>query len=138
MFRLPAVQETRAMAEARKIALIGSLPIPVGHDVEVTWYASREESMSFLGREKVSKKDLPTPVVRDLNTGIVYGHLAHYREDGGIYPGRINVDEPTLRFNLQPRERFAGVVRQCQVIVISFDSAGRDFQHVETHLVVEG
>lgn len=125
------------MAQNRNVAVIGALPIPVGHEVRSTWFEAREESMSFLGREKVSRKPLPTPRIEDLTTGIAYGHMAHYTDSGSIRSGTINVEQARVRSDLQTREVLQGVVKSCDVVVVSFDDAGREVHHIETHLVVE-
>lgn len=125
------------MPSSRTVTLIHAVPIPVGHKVEVTYYVAVSESLSIFGATKTSKKQLGSPRVRDLDTGIVYGHWLHHSDGGAIFNGKINVPSLDLRSDAKVSERFKGTVKACQVTAVSFGKTGHDFVHLETHLVVE-
>ncbi len=70
----------------RRVTLVGSVPIPVGHRVRVTWYEA-ESPGGFFRSSQPTMETLEAPVVVDLHTKIRYGALIHFRADGGVQAG---------------------------------------------------
>lgn len=119
----------RVVQTLRKVSLIGVAPIPVGHEVEITIYDIESGSRLF----GLKKHPIKVPRVRDLETDIVYGHVAHHLQ-GSIKPNKVNVKSSKLREGLTPRAAFNGIVAACQITAVSNEEG---FVHMETLLVIE-
>jgi hypothetical protein len=119
----------------RTVRAIGCIPIPVGHEVEVTWYEVETISTGFLGGEKKDVVPIEIPVIRDVETGIRYGFLAHFVERGSYRAGEINVERHVLRGDLNVRDSLRGTVTACSIVSIGFE--GRAVDQVETEIVIE-
>ena len=117
----------RAMAR-HTFVLLGSMPIPVGHRVQVH-ILSRDMGVF----SKDIQAQLKEPLVRDLDTGIYYGRLWHCRP---TVPSAIGFDEPR---SPQPAdgvaiaETFDGRIVECVVLSENF----LDKQGTQTTLVVD-
>jgi len=122
------------MAEER-LQLIGSIPLPIGHEVELTWFHEEKVSIGLLGGETRKKVDIDTPLVVDRTTGIRYGAFAHYVGTGAYRAGQINVSNHTMRDDLVPRRVLRGKVRACSIVDIRFE--GRESGQMETELVID-
>jgi hypothetical protein len=118
-----------------QLNLIGAHPIAVGNRVEVTWYSAEEVTTSLFGAEKKSVKEIDTPAVHDLTTGIRYWFLGHFDDQQMYRAGVINVPRHSLRANLVVRGKIAGTVESCSIVDIRFENRGSD--QVETELVIE-
>lgn len=119
----------------RKIYVIGCVPIPVGHEVEVIWYDVEKISTGFLGGEKREVEPIEVPVVRDLQTGVRYGIYAHFSDAGLYRAGQINVERHALRSDLTETRKIRGTVQACSVVSVGFE--GRAVEQVETELTIE-
>lgn len=101
----------------RKITLNYPAPIPVGHLVELTWFADQRPAR---------KRDRPDwtipsahPAVRDLDTGIAYLNLAHV--SAGANGGNPFVPQnlpTTTRSDLEVREIQRGRVASCTLVYL--------------------
>lgn len=58
--------------------LLFAAPIPVGHRVELIWHREPAEKAFFSSKRSFGPAIPSKPVVRDLDTGIVYGPLDHF------------------------------------------------------------
>lgn len=119
----------------RTFRVIGSIPIPVGHEVEVRWYDVETISTGLLGGEKREVNPIEIPVIRDVETGIRYGFYAHFVERGSYRGGQINVESHVLRSDLNEREAIRGNVTACSIVSVGFE--GRAVDQVETELTIE-
>ena len=124
-----------AQMPTRRVHLIGPVPIPVGHRVEITWYQEEETTSGLLGGDKKKVTPIETPVVVDVETGIRYGLLAHFDEGGAYRGGRINIEEHRLRDSLVSTERLVGEVTACSIAQIRFE--GRGYEQSETELILD-
>ena len=102
-----------ARMPTRRVHLIGPVPIPIGHRVEITWYQEEETTTGLLGGDKKKVTPIETPVVVDAETGIRYGLLAHFDEDSAYRGGQINLQEHRLRDSLVSTDRLTGTVIAC-------------------------
>lgn len=123
------------------IQLIGHVPIPQGHRVELVWYQEVVVQSRLFGGETTEVKELRDPVVTDLSTGIRYGALVHFvSPHGSIFghsSGTINVKTHTLRADLTPVRTLRGTVRSCSVVALR-DAFGQGYtEDVETQLEIE-
>ena len=119
----------------RRIQLIGSFPIPVGHEVEIIWYREERLRVGLLG-EKIVSDDVEAPCIEDRTTGIRWGVFKHYSDGEAIRTGSLNVSSHELRDALKVRERVAGTVRRCSIVDIRFEGA-RDHIQWETELELD-
>jgi hypothetical protein len=94
----------------QRIVLIGAFPIPVGHQVEITWYRVETAATSLLGKDKTKVQPLHSPEVRDLTTGIRYAIYAQFSEGAAYKPGSINLQRHEVRPGLVADQRVAGKV----------------------------
>lgn len=96
----------------RHVLVQYAAPIPVGHRVEVRWYA-RVSAGLFGGRDEETAEH--QPIVVDLDTGIEYASDHAYEQDGG---GK-RFSEP-IRLAGEPSgeivEKVTGTVKACRVI----------------------
>ncbi len=123
------------------IQLIGHVPIPKGHRVELVWYQEEVVKSGLFGGETTEVRELRDPVVTDLSTGIRYGALVHFvSPHGSVFgssSGTINVKSHTLRADLTVVRALRGLVRSCSVVAVR-DAAGQSFtDDVETQLEIE-
>ncbi len=119
----------------RTIVFIGSLPIPVGHQVEVTWYEVETVSTGFLGGEKKEVDPIAVPLVLHVDAGIRYGFLKHFVDRGSYRAGEINVERHVLRSEMRERDKIRGTVKACSIVSIGFE--GRGVDQLETELTIE-
>jgi hypothetical protein len=130
----------------RNILCAFPAPIPVGHDVEVTVFESVVHVTKGLFTEttRVDRKPAPyLPLVRDLDTGIVYADQSHFEgADGGDgSPEAVEAHRVTLRDRLLPSPTLAAVetvrgrVTECAVIGNVW--VYPDDRRAHTRLVVE-
>ena len=112
-------------------------PIPVGHRVEVTTY-ERPKGGFFSMEVDLSDK----PVVRDMETGVVYGSSFLYTEKEGIFPTGAGKDVlsalPNERYT--PVAQIVGKVVDCRVLTnqpFGRWVSDRRTTHVQTTLVIE-
>lgn len=121
------------MAEQRgeqQVVVVFVAPIPVGHRVEITWYEVVRPGL-VPSQERVDERE-HQPVVRDLDTGVVYttdwvvGVERRSRPDAAYRVG----DRP--RTDARAKDTLRGVVRACRVITV------RGFPEVDfqTELVI--
>lgn len=115
----------------RTVTVIGAVPIPLGHRIEVTWY-ERDKSPGFFGGGAPTVERLDHPRIQDLDTGIVYldAQLAHRLHPHGFQPGKVNTRAVGVPDDLRPAEVLVGKVTLCQLTAYSDDQ-------VETWLEVE-
>jgi hypothetical protein len=128
------VVSTIDMAHQR-ILLIGAFPIPVGHEVEITWYRIETAATSLLGKDKTKVQPLHSPEVRDLTTGIRYAIYAQFSDGGAYKPGSINLQRHETRPGLVADQKVAGKVVSCSIVDLRWSS--RSSSQVETELVVD-
>jgi hypothetical protein len=108
-------------------------PIPVGHRVELRWY--RKLVTGLLSGQRY--ESMPAqPVVRDLDTGIVYGDFDVFWRHGPVM--QIPYNAPTaLEWEVLPEHQLeyqvVGRVAGCR---IATHRLSPDF-HFQTTLVVE-
>ena len=119
----------------RRVHLIGPVPIPVGHRVEITWYQEEETTTGLLGGDKTKVTPIETPVVVDVETGVRYGLLAHFDEGSAYRGGQINIQEHRLRDSLVSTEHLVGKVTACSIAQIRFE--GRGYEQSETELTLD-
>ena len=115
------------MSQILKVSLFGSVPIPVGHRVEVQWFNLRKTSL--LGSQ--TDKPIEMPRVTDQTTGIHYGPDVLYSDRFSTDPYAINVKEHSLRRDLHVSRTVTGIVLSCSIAVLAGD------QHCETELHLE-
>jgi len=113
--------------EIIKVSLFGTVPIPVGHRVEVQWF-SQKKTRLLGGR---TDKPIEMPLVTDQTTGIRYAPDTLYSDRFATDPYAINVKEHTLRTDLTVSRRVTGIVLFCSIAVLAGD------QHCETELRLE-
>ena len=116
------------MHEPVTLNILYAMPIPVGHRVEVHVFAAA--ASMFQGVEPVPSQ----PLVRGLETGIIYGAGWHY-EDVSVYvPHQVRPLPLHPRRDLQvPYAPLVGRVLACRIAAIG---AGKG-QYQQTTLVVE-
>jgi hypothetical protein len=92
-------------AQGVSILTIGVIPIPVGHRIEARFY---DESDAYASRRE-------SPVIIDLDTGIVYGHHWHFADINGASVGDPMSLPATVRAELPTVRRVVGRVTATQV-----------------------
>ncbi len=107
----------------------GYAPVPVGHTVEITWFG--QEEVRFFGKGEVKRED-KEPMVRDLDTGIVYQTTWHATGEGSLMPMRLDYPMETPA-NLKVVERRIVRVVACRVLC----APNHDNTALVTILVVE-
>ncbi|UJR79702.1 hypothetical protein [Sandaracinus amylolyticus] len=96
-------------ASDRTFVLGGVIALPVGRRVEVTIFA-REEGVFSVA--KVPQSD--EPLVRDLDTGVVYGRSWHFQDEQATrWNALISM---SVRDDLEVAERVVGRVIACRVL----------------------
>ena len=109
--------------------LLGAMPIPFGHRVEV-YLLSREGGFLQPGRQSRPSE----PLVRDLETGVYYGRTWHFR--ARPTPGALNTvqrahaSEPAESVAIE--QKLEGRVVECRVL----SDGVADKQAATTTLVV--
>jgi hypothetical protein len=116
----------------RTVQVLYSAPIPVGHRVEVQFFRESEEGAGA-GEQQLL---LETPIITDLDTGVVYASIAHYDRGGRLrqwlqtpFPERLE-PYPHVFFG----ERLIGLVVACRVIT---DARAPGALDVMTQLKIE-
>lgn len=113
-----------------KLVVVLLAPVPVGHRVEVVWYAEVSRGL-VPGQERVDERE-HQPLITDLDTGIahgsdfVWGVSRRRRPDVPFELG----DAP--RAELRVQRRVTGVVRACRLVTIR----GFPDLEVQTHLEI--
>jgi hypothetical protein len=92
-------------AQGLSILTIGVIPIPVGHRIEARFY---DEAERYMSRQE-------SPVIVDLDTGIVYGHHWHFADINGATVGVPMPLPATVRADLPTVRRIFGRVTSTQV-----------------------
>lgn len=118
----------------RRVTLIGAIPIPVGHEVEVTWYEAEVLKVALFGSDTRETRSIEAPVVVDQTTGIRYAMLEHFAHAGSYGEGKINLERHDLRTDLEPADRVFGKVVACSIVDVRFE--GRGEGQIETELVI--
>lgn len=125
----------------RHVVMIGLFPIPVGHRVRVEYFHSCKETRGLFGRgaPEVKIREIDSPRVTDLTTGIIYGHLIHYDDGGSLRGSKINAGDQLLRSDLEVRQTIEGEVTACRIAMIGFEgsSAPTCEQHETVLEVIE-
>ena len=91
------------------VVLLGAMPIPVGHQVEV-FILSKD--VAVIGTDIQPVPD--EPMVHDLDTGVWYGRMWHVAPGPGAGIGQPRL--PSLAPGVQVAQQFRAVVRQCVVV----------------------
>jgi len=100
--------------------LVGALPIPVGHRVEVTYFGVTRDKRGLFGSSEPETEPVEPPRITDLETGVVYAHGNFAKvPQTFIRMDRSNVIDLGVREEMSEAESFVGVVRTCQVTVLS-------------------
>ena len=122
---MPRVAYAGRMEE---LVVLYAVPIPVGHRVEVRWYA-QVSSRLFGGTAETPREHEPQIV--DLDTGIEYASDHAYAGGEGKRPDTPLELAPTI--TAAPGRVLRGVVRACRVIHV------RRFSEldVQTYLTIE-
>ncbi len=111
------------------LVVLFAAAIPVGHRVEVTWYAPARNGL-FSGAQRENRP--AEPVIADLDTGVEY--LSDFPiPSAGTKAPRSPVElQPEKRLS-EPARVLRGVVRVCRVVTV------RRFSEIDlqTHLSVE-
>lgn len=109
-----ADQSAARVTPIRTVQVLYHAPIPIGHRVEVQFF----KDMSGGDAPAQHKVIRETPIITDLDTGIVYSALAHHDHAGKLrdwldvpFPDRL---EP--RPNVFFAERITGRVLGCRII----------------------
>jgi hypothetical protein len=108
-------------------------PIPVGHRVELQFF---EEAGSG-GLFKKGEANLHEPMVRDLDTGVIYASHWHFVDRASItqtsYFTKVNAYPPAPLPALKPAGRVLGRVLACRVIT---ECMGSQIFKVQTTLTI--
>ena len=119
------------------IDILFAAPIPRGHRVEVTWYAKTVTGL-LSGRRL---QEFPYhPVVRDLDTGIVYGSFDFFWRQGAV--STVSTETPTsLELDVLPEfsiaSRLIGTVISCRVATYDLGIGSSRMLKIQTTLVIE-
>jgi hypothetical protein len=112
-------------------------PVPVGHQVEINWY-KKEVTGILTGK---SWKQFPhTPIIKDLDSGIVYGTFDFFWEHGAA--AAIDMDKPTkLSVQVLPQLKLQwaikGKVTACRVATYDMGIGRSRLFKVQTTLTIE-
>ena len=107
-------------------------PIPVGHRVEITWHG--EKKLSWKGKISADPAKRANAVIKDLNTGVVYGTLDFYLRatSYNTEDGRPLEAEPLPELGVAGR--VTGRVAACRVLTGTYQGK---VSAVQTTLTVE-
>ncbi|MBM4370595.1 MAG: hypothetical protein FJ098_03030 [Deltaproteobacteria bacterium] len=99
-------------ATIRTFAVAHIAPIPVGHRIEVRFFAVERGVF-----KKTRHVSLDQPSITDLDTGIVYGSTWHHAEELGVSTSAFDPKVPPteLRTNLVTEEVVSGRVVACRL-----------------------
>ncbi len=122
---------------SRRVTLIGAIPIPVGHEVEVTWYEVEERKVALFGSDTTETKSISAPIVVDQSTGIRYSMYEHFAHAGGYGEGKVNLERHALRTDLTPVERLFGRVIACSIVDVRFEGRGEGQFETELEISVD-
>ncbi len=118
------------MTTPRVVHLLGVLPIPVGHEVEVRVFLL---DTALFGKKL--EPQLQDPLIVDLDTGIVYGEAWHFGKVSGI----VNDVQQNLplepRADLQVYERWRGRVTATRIAVVG-GGAGQSDSFTQTSISI--
>ena len=110
------------------VICIYSAPIPVGHRIEVRWFAA--SSAGVFGTK--TEEQPHQPLVRDVDTGIEYMGDWMLKHAGAKKPKRaLEVDEH-VKHELEVVRTLVGTVSRCRVVTLAWSE-----YDVQTHLDVE-
>jgi hypothetical protein len=113
----------------RDVHAIGVMPIPRGHEVEVTVFAEQEGVFSKSWVPRATQ-----PLVVDHTDAVTYGHAWHYEKLSSYVSGeaRPNLSQ-SLRSDLKEHERFRGVLVSSRIVRIG----SGDPAYPQTTLVID-
>jgi len=105
-------------------------PIPVGHRVELHFYM---EEKGVFKKQKALNPYLP--LIRDLDTGVEYGHMDHYMKVLGL----SSVPLPPHDYPLSPRSdlEWTDIIKARVVSCRVLTEAWSDEYQAQTTLVIE-
>ena len=112
------------------VVCVYAAPIPVGHRVEILWFAQEVTGIFSGPKTHVYEAE---PFIKDLDTGIEYS--SHRAFEHGLMKVSHKPLEVSDRPNpaLRVSHRIVGVVRRCRIVTcIAFDG-----DPIQTHLDVE-
>ena len=99
---------------------LGSIPIPVGHKVRVTYFA-KAKSGGFFGKSDSPGKVLDAPLIEDLHTGVVYGASEHF-ECRLMRDGSVNLEHHDIDSSLVTHKVVEGTVRSSRVVFVGLQT----------------
>lgn len=114
-------------------------PVPVGHQVEINWYKKQVTGI-LTGK---SWKEFPhSPIIKDLDSGVVYGTFDFFWDTGAGATAVIDMDKPTeLRGQvlpqLEPQWAIKGKVTACRVATYDMGIGRSRLFKVQTTLTIE-
>jgi hypothetical protein len=113
-------------------------PIPVGHRVELVWHGEPEPGWISSNIKKGSAPIPSKPVLRDLDTGIIYGPLDHFLEQRTGYKiSDVRPVEPRPLEQLGVHASVRGRVVECRVLTEQGIGTSSSVQIIQTSLTIE-
>jgi hypothetical protein len=112
----------------RDVHAIGVIPIPRGHEVEVTVFAEEEGVFS---KSWVPRPGQPS--ILDVTDAVTYGHAWHYERLSSYVSGEVREVPHAVRSDLKEHERIRGTVVSSRVVWIGSGHSA----YPQTTLVVE-
>jgi hypothetical protein len=110
------------------VTCIYCAPIPVGHRVEVRWYATMRGGVFGVRTEEQPHQ----PLVKDLDTGIEYMGEWLFKHGGSKRAKRaLEIDEH-IKKELQVVRTLVGTVSRCRVVTVAWSE-----YDIQTHLDIE-
>ena len=112
-------------------------PVPVGHQVEINWY--RKQVTGILTGK--NWEEFPhTPIIKDLNSGVVYGTFDFFWDHGAA--AAIDMDKPTTLSvqvlpQLELQYAIKGRVAACRVVTYDMGIGRSRLFKVQTSLTIE-
>ena len=113
----------------RDVHAVGVIPIPRGHEIEVTVFAEEEGVFSKSWTPRPGQ-----PLVVDQTDGVTYGHAWHYEKLTSYVSGETRPDlSRSIRSDLKEHERIRGTVVSSRVVWIGSGHSA----YPQTTLVLE-
>ena len=111
-------------------------PVPVGHQVEIRWYKKQVKGLLSGKRWE----DFPhTPIIQDLDSGIVYGTFDFFWDHGAAVA--LDMDSPTklneqVLPQLELQKTVRGKVVACRVATYDLGIGSSRLFKVQTSLAI--
>ncbi|WP_437723519.1 hypothetical protein [Sorangium sp. So ce861] len=110
-------------------------PIPIGHRVELQFF--EEAQFAGLFKKDQAQVNVNEPLVRDLDTGVIYASHWHFVERASMTQAtlfaKVNTYPPNPLPSLKPAGRVLGRVLACRVLT---ECVGSQIFKVQTTLTI--